>query len=229
MKTLKFLPLLTLMLLAFASCSDDDSSPVLLDVEAETVTNLFAPQEGGVDPMTGQPIPISGEFTKFDFETGTVTTSDTEWDIAFRATTIIVNGGVSQGSTDEPERTGNAGVYIAENTLDGVIEVDTALFNQDSQASLAIPNSSEMGWYLYGGPPNPANPASNLITALPGRILVFRTRDGRYAKVDILSYYRDNPTSSELLMFTDEMKITEARYYTFNYVYQPNEGVTSFE
>lgn len=228
MKTLKFLPLITLMLVAFTSCSDDDSLPGLLDVEAETVTNLFAPQEGGIDPMTGQPIPISGEFTKFDFETGTVTTSETEWDIAFRATTIIVNGGVSQGSTDEPERTGNAAAYIAENTLDEVTEVNTSLFQQDSQTALAIPNSSEMGWYLYGGPPNPSNPASNLITALPGRILVFRTRDGRYAKVDILSYYRDNPADSELLTYTDEMKITEARYYTFNYVFQPNEGETSF-
>lgn len=217
MKTIKLLSLIAIALLTFNSCSDDDA-PNLVPVEAELVENLFAPQDGGFAP--GQ-APPSGAFTKFDFSTGTTTTSETEWDIAFRGTNIIVNGGQSQGATDEPERNANAAAYIALDTFDGVTEVNTNLFVQDSQASLAIPAGSDNGWYNYSGFGNP-NPADdNLITPLPGRILVFRTRDGRFAKVDILSYYQNNPMNPN--GFSDV-----ARYYTFNYVYQPNEGVTTF-
>lgn len=219
MKIFKLLPLLAFMLIAFNSCTEDDA-PNLIAVDAEQVTNLFAPQNGG----QGQG-PISGDFTKFDFATGQITTSETEWDIAFRATTIIVNGGESTGAVDEPERNGNAAAYIAENTFSEVNEVNTDLLVQDSQSNLAITPVSDMGWYNYSGFGNTDPNDDNLVTPLPGRILVFRTRDGRYAKVDILSYYLDNPINPVGL----GMNATPSRYYTFNYVYQPNEGVTTFE
>ena len=90
------------------------------------IENLHAPQAGG----QGQP--TSGAFTKFDFATGQTTTSDTDWDIAFRGTAIIVNGGASSGTTDEPTRHGEAGAYIATGTLEGITSADTALFLQDS-------------------------------------------------------------------------------------------------
>ena len=45
--------------------------------------------------------------------------------------------------------------------------------------------------------------------------------DGKYAKVEILSYYQGAPDSPDA--FTDQ-----SRYYTFNYVYQPNSGETTF-
>ena len=98
MKTINFLTLVALFI-SFNSCSDDDSVP-LLEVESETISNLHAPQSGG----QGQP--VSGVFTKFNFATGQTTTSDTDWDIAFRGTSIIVNGGNTLGTTDEPNRTG---------------------------------------------------------------------------------------------------------------------------
>lgn len=202
--------LLTFVIIVFTSCSDDDSAPQLNPVEADLVSNLFAPQVGG----QGQG-PISGDFTKFDFATGAETTSDTDWDIAFRGTTIIVNGGESQGTTDEPGRTGNGAAYIALNTFDEVTEVNEELFVQDSVSELAIPTGSDNGWYNY-------NFMTNVVSPLAGRILVFRTRDGKYAKVEILSYYKDAPANPD--GFVDE-----SRYYTFNYVYQPNEGVASFE
>lgn len=161
--------------------------------------NLYAPQVGG----HGQP--ISGEFIKFDFTTGEITTSDTDWDIAFRATKIIVNGGVSSGLTDEPTRNGNAGAYIANGALESITSVDTSLFVQDSADGFAI--SSD--WYSY-------NSSTHIITATAGKIIVIKTRDGKYAKIEILSYYKDGDTSSD------------SRHYTFNYVYQPNDGVTTF-
>lgn len=215
MKNYQFLTLLTLFI-AFTSCSSDDDTPELLDIESRTVSNLFAPQEGGIDPVSGQPLPVSGEFTKFDFTSGEITTSATEWDIAFRGSAIIVNGGVSRGTTDEPERTGDAATYIVTSTFAEVTTVDQSLFEQDSAESYAIVTGSGNGWYTY-------NPFNNTIAPTPGKVLVFRTRNNTYAKVEILSYYKDAPAE-----ITPEIAANDARYYTFNYVFQPNEGELTF-
>ena len=204
MKTIKLLVLLAIFI-GFNSCSDDDDDPILLQVETESVMNFYAPQMGG----QGQP--VSGDYTKFDFSSGETTTSETDWDIAFRGTDIIINGGVSSGETDEPSRTGNAAAYIANNTMTGVTSVDTSLLDQDSLNAHILAN-----WYTYTGPPN------HLILPTAGKILVVKTRDSKYAKIEILSYYKDAPENPDA--YTDE-----ERYYTFNYVYQPNEGELTFE
>jgi hypothetical protein len=201
-KSIKFLALAVLFM-GIASCSDDDDKP-LLEVESETYSNLYAPQSGGQG--TGED--ISGTFTKFSFSTGQTTTSETEWDIAFRGTSIIINGGASLGTTDEPTRTGDASGYIAESTFENFTAVNPELLVQDSEEGYAL-----NGWYSY-------DPIKHIIFPTAGRVFVIKTHDGKYAKVEILSYYKDapeNPTQD-----------SEYRYYTFNYVYQPNEGVMTF-
>lgn len=209
MKTVKLITLLTLFV-SLSSCSNDDDDALYLQVETDAVLNLHAPQNGGMDQM-GNPIPISGEFTKFDFSSGATTTSTTEWDIAFRGTSIIINGGTSSETTDEPERTGDAAAYMATGTIASVNAVNTTMLEQDSVNGYVLSN-----WYTYAGPP------THLITPTAGKIIVVRTRDGRYAKIEILSYYKDAPENPDA--YTDE-----ERYYTFNYVYQPNEGELTFE
>ena len=206
MKTIKLL-VLSIMLISFFNCEDD--GPSLQDIQSVSIEDLYAPQEGG----QGQP--ISGTFARFDFETGLQTESETEWDVAFRGTSIIVNGGTSLGTTDEPERTGDAGVYIFDGTMAEMVAVETSLIIQDSSSGYAIQSGSGNGWYTYAGPP------TYLINPTPGKILVFRTRDGKYAKMEILSYYLGAPENPDA--FSDP-----SRYFTFNYVYQPNEGVTDF-
>ena len=114
MKTIKLL-VLSIMLISFFNCEDDE--PNLQDIQSVSIEDLYAPQEGG----QGQP--ISGTFVRFDFETGLQTESETEWDVAFRGTSIIVNGGTSLGTTDEPERTGDAGVYIFDGTMAEMVAV----------------------------------------------------------------------------------------------------------
>jgi hypothetical protein len=205
MKTLKLLFLSFLMIL-LSSCSDDDEP--LLDVVSNNVANFHAPHAGGM----GQP--ITGEFTKFSFSTGTKSSSSTEWDIGFRGTTIIVNGGNVTGTTDEPTRNGQGGAYIALGTMASVLDVDTTKFKQDASSALAISTGSGNGWYTYNG-------QTHVISPTPGKILVFKTHDGLYAKIEILSYYKDSPANPNA--FTDP-----SRYYTFNYIYQPNKGQTSF-
>ena len=209
MKTMKMIKFLTIALAMTSFVACDNDSDDLLPVVSITVEDIYAPQEGG----QGQP--ISGAFTKFDFDLGMETDSETDWDIAFRATDIIINGGMSMGTTDEPERTGDAGAYIVTGTMADVTEVDVNLFTQDSGSGYAIVSGSGNGWYTYTGPP------TYLITPTAGKILVFKTADGKYAKVEILSYYQGAPENPDA--FTDP-----SRYYTFNYVYQPNSGETTF-
>ena len=197
--------LIVAVVMAIMSCSTDDGTPMPAE-EYMQIINLNAPMAGG----QGQT--ASGVFTKFDFSTSTVTSSETDWDIAFRGTTIIVNGGSGSGTIDEPLRNGAAAAYIQNNIFSDVESISENLFVQDSANGLAIPTGSGNGWYNYTGSPN------HLIVPIPGKTLVFRTHDFKYAKVEILSYYKDFDSSTA----------ENARYYTFNYVYQPDENLNSF-
>ena len=193
---------LLLIFVFFISCSDDDDT--ILPSISSTFTNLHAPQTGGM----GQP--IGGDFTKFNFSTGQITTDTQEWDIAFRGTTIIVNGGTKIGLNDEPNRNGSGAVGIANGTFSSITSADVSSLSQDGSNSPAIPTGSGNGWYNYSGPP------TFLITPIPGKILIVKTHDDRYAKVEILSYYKDAPANPNFMS-------SESRYYTFNYLYNPNE------
>ena len=205
MKTIKLFSLI-LLAVSFASCSsdDDDNQSQQLETESRTIENLYAPQDS--DFSTNPPT-VSGDYVKFSFETGTTVTGN-NWDIAFRGTTILVNGGEATAD-DQPLRTGNAGSYVYTGTFNEVTSVDTSLFNEDSTSGgLAI-----QGWYDY-------NPTTHLITPKAGNILIMKTHDGKYAKVEILSYYENSQPNAE---------VDNYQYYTFKYTYQPNEGETSFE
>ena len=206
MKKIKFFTIYIILLFTF-SCEDDNN--IGINTVSITIEDLYAPQEGG----QGQS--ISGPFTKFNFEDGIQTESETNWDIGFRGTSIIVNGGASLGTDDEPERNGNAAAYIFDGTMDEMQIVDTSLLIQDSESGYAIPTGSGNGWYNYDF-------TTHVISPTAGKILVFRTHNNRYAIVEILSYYLGAPENPNGL--TDP-----SRYYTFNYVYQPNEGATTFD
>ena len=197
----------TIFLIAFlfVACSNDEET---LPVIAAKYSNLHAPQNGG----QGQP--ISGPFTKFSFESGEVTEGN-DWDIAFRGTTILVNGGTEVGLGDEPARNGQASAASVDGVFSSVISADGLSFSQDSASGTAIATGSGNGWYLY-------NPQIMVISPIPGKVFVFETNNGHYAKVEFLSYYKDSPANPNA--FQDE-----SRYYTFNYIYNPNKGETSLE
>lgn len=204
--TIKFFALFA-MVFAFMSCNNDDNGPELEAVESKTASNIPAPQTGG----QGQP--VGGPFTKFSFSTGAVTISETDWDIAFRGTTIAINGGAVTGTDDEPARNGNAAAFIASGTFASITDISGVTFTQDTDGAYAIPTGSDNGWYNY-------NPQVNVVSAIPGKVLVFRTHDDKYAKVEILSYYKDAPAQPDGF-------VNESRFYAFNYVYNPNVGETT--
>ena len=207
MRNLKSILVIAFVSLMLTSCGDNDA-PVLEPVVFNQAANIPAPQIGN----TGRG-PVSGEFTKFSFKTGTVVT-DTSWDIAFRGTDILVNGGSKIGDlADEPERTGDVGVFLETGVFKDVLLVpEVADFTQDAQGNYALPTGSGNGWYTY-------NPQTNQISPIAGKVIVVKTNDGHYAKIEIISYYKDNDASNP----------ANGRYYTFNYVYNPNAGENNLE
>ncbi|MDO9155766.1 MAG: hypothetical protein Q7U17_02765, partial [Sediminibacterium sp.] len=64
-----------------------------------------------------------------------------------------------------------------------------------------------------------------LVTPIPGRVLVVRTASGKYAKVEILNYYKGGTTPATTA--SDAIKLTTQRYYTFRFSFQPN-GTKTF-
>lgn len=154
---------------------------------------------------------LTGKYEKFSFSEGD-TVSHNNWDVAFRGTTIIVNGG-ELSNEDQPNREGNGAVYIATGIMSDVETVDVIKLKQDNISGPAIINDlgiSGQGWASY-------DITTHLISPIPGRVLVFRTHDNKYAKMEIIYFY-DSP----------EPQPSEGDYggfYTFNYVYQSDGGV----
>jgi hypothetical protein len=55
---------------------------------------------------------------------------------------------------------------------------------------------------------------------VPGKVLVIRTANGKFAKVEILNYYKGGVTPAASAPDAD--KISKQRYYTFRFAYQSN-------
>jgi len=210
MKT-NFLKLSILALTIFiTSCSNDDdkkedTTPAVVTTK---VSNLPAPQTGGQGQTVG------GAFTKFSFSENKIVTND-NWDIAFRGTTIIVNGGtkVITADADEPARTGSGAVSVVSGTFASVTAFPAAAtFKADAASVYAFPSGVD-AWYNYDG-------ATHIISAKAGKVFVVKTHDGKYAKFEILSYYKDAPSNPD-------PATAVARYYTFNFAYQAN-STTAF-
>lgn len=147
-------------------------------------------------------IPSKKAYFRFS-DSSVVTGTDTltnKWDIAFSSTTIYTNSG-SSGS-------GSGGaVVLTSVNFEDVLEAPSNGYEIDSAGAPAIPTGSGNGWYNYDF-------MNNVISPIPGVVLVIRTGDGKYAKVQILNYYKgapENPSSSDV-----------PRFYTIKYFYQPD-------
>lgn len=198
---------------AFTGCTEDDEP---LPVVATTVTNLAADPGTGFNPTTGQPTGLTRKFTLFSFKTGEIilnTDSATnKWDLGFNGTTIIVNSATSGPGTSQAQVVSGIFDELAMAPTDGYkSDNDVAPIAGAPNANLAIPTGSGQGWYTYDG-------ANMVNKPTPGKIIVVKTSEGRFAKMEILSYYKDAPANPTFN--------NTARYYTFRYVYQPNDTKT---
>ena len=217
-KNLTTIAIVLLFSIGLFSCSKTETSTVVtvapMPVTA-TVKDLMADTVLGLDPKSGMPY-SAGKFTFYSIEKNTIISNadsaTNKWDLAFASTKILTNGGTSG--------TALGGAFIYKGLFDDLktIPVDSNFNVDNSPTSFAITTGSGKGWYTYDG-------ASNLITPIAGRIIVIKTASGKYAKLEIQSYYKGGVTLSPTA--TDAEKLTKQRYYTFRYTYQPN-GTTTF-
>jgi hypothetical protein len=198
--------------------TNDGSFKIFTEGNITTVQNLMADTiiglTPGVPPTGGIPYG-AGKFTFFSLENkALVSNADSataKWDVAFRGTTILVNSG-SSGP-------GSGGAFVFTGSFDNMVTIPVdSVFRTDNAPLYAIPTGSGKGWYNYNGP-------VNLLTPLPGRVLVIRTASGKYAKIEIQNYYKGGVTPASGA--PDNVKLTEQRYYAFRFTYQPN-GTKNF-
>ena len=213
MKTRNIIGSVLAAVVIFQSCTKEETSLPQVTLIEKIVRDVPADTIVGLSPI-GQPVG-SGKFTFYSFENNALVantdSNSTKWDVGIRGTTIITNGGTSGP--------GNGGAFIYVGTFDDLKTIPAdSTFKTDAAPSYAITTGSNKGWYLY-------TPQTNLVTPLPGRVLVIRTATGKYAKVEILNYYKGGSTPAAT--DPDDVKIFNQRYYTFKYAYQA-DGTTSF-
>lgn len=169
-----------------ASCSKDKTvvTPLPTTVKTKSITVNFSPVSA---------------FTFFSFkDTTVIANSDSasaKWDFALRLTTFLVNSNASGP--------GNAGVILQDAVYDNVTTAPTSGYAYDTTSSKrAIKDGS---WYDY-------NPATHSFVPKAGKTFIFRTADGHYAKMELLSVAYEpfaGPVPQRLI-------------YSFRYTYQPN-------
>ncbi|MFD0764840.1 HmuY family protein [Mucilaginibacter lutimaris] len=139
--------------------------------------------------------------------TGADITSN-KWDIKFTATSIFVNGGTSGTGTTQAQVVNSTFADLKTAPVDG--------YKTDATGANAI-----TGWYTYTAETAP----QHAILATPGKIIVIKTSDGKYAKLEMKSYYKGNPDTTTPT-FADLATRPASRYYTFRFAYQANGSTT---
>ena len=207
-----FLLLLILSSILF-SCTKEETT-IEFPVTAITVSNLPADTVLGINAVTGMPF-SAGKYTFYSLERNAIVpnadSASTKWDLAFAGTKILINGGTSG--------TGLGGAFIYTGLFDNVktISNDSVFKTDNAPASFAVTYGSGKGWYVY-------DQLTSLVTPLAGRVLVIRTASGKYAKLEIINYYKGGVTLP--ITASDSDKLSKQRYYTFRYTYQPNGSKT---
>lgn len=198
---------------AFTIACDDNNPIPPVGLQAVTVQNLIADTiigiTPGVPPAGGIPFG-AGKFTFYSLETNSIIPSTdsatNRWDLGFRGTTIITNSG-SSGP-------GQGGAFVWTGLFADLKSIPAdSTFRVDAAPNYAIPVGSGRAWYTY-------SQAEQLVRPIPGKILVIRTSSGKFAKVEILNYYKGGVTPA--VTEPDSVKYKLQRHYTFRYTFQPN-------
>lgn len=119
----------------------------------------------------------------FNLSSGKEVAADVKnWDVSFQKTTISVNGSAQV-------------VSIA---FDGLSQIPTGGFKTDAGSNKAIPTGSGNGWYIY-------NMEDHTIEPIADRTIVIKVQNGKYYKLQVISYNKDKQPHEP------------TGYYTFRY------------
>jgi len=213
LKTIKKITLIAIASISMIACTKNQdtaiaplTATIVKDLAADTVLGLAS---------NGMPY-SAGKYTFYSVEKNAIVpntdSASTKWDIAFVSTKILINGGTSG--------TGMGGAFVYTGLFDDLktIPTDSVFKTDNAPASYAIPYGSGKGWYTY-------DQATSLITPLAGRVLVIKTASGKYAKLEIINYYKGGVSLP--VTASDADKLTKQRYYTFRFIFQSN-GTKTF-
>jgi hypothetical protein len=123
-----------------------------------------------------------------------------KWDLGFSKTTIAVNSGTSGPGT--------AGAQILEKPFDQITEAPKDSYKTDGESGSAIPGGSGNSWYKY-------DMSVHAILPIVGRTILVKTNDGKFAKIEIISYYKGAP---------EDVPTEESSYFTFRYALSDADG-----
>ncbi len=200
---------------SFVSCKKDDPAPAALTAVTYKDLNAdYAPLVFSSDPAIPPTRPAQKrKYTFFSFSTGQIVanadSASTKWDIGFRSTSIIFNGGTSGP--------GAAGAQVQKGLFADLITAPATGYTLDNKTTNAFAISSSPlasgatatnQWWFNSG-----TNTSTVISPIAGQVILVKTADGKYAKLEILNFYKGAPATINNLTDLD-------RYYTFRYVYQ---------
>jgi len=141
----------------------------------------------------------SGGQVFFDVSNGTtVEESATTWDIKFSGSNFSFGNG--------------AQAQVVEGIFDSFVKAPESGYSSEDIAGIG-------SIYTYTGPA--PSGAQHAVLPTPGRILVIKTHDNKYAKIEMISYYLGNPDTSSEAFINLETR-PKSRVYTFRYVVQPD-------
>ncbi|HBQ61649.1 MAG TPA: hypothetical protein DD671_19085 [Balneolaceae bacterium] len=182
----KLLVVLLFASLAFTACDstgNDGPEPVVAEM-AEDIpgnVNTLSATRAPEENVEGNTETNPG-YTFFDLNTGEIIedSTDASWDIGFGGTTLIANAG--HGGGIQVISTGYADL-------------------QDAPADGYAAETERSSCHDYDF-------NTHVITPKKDHSIVVQTPEGEFAKIEILSYYRDSDTENE------------SRFFTFNYTLQ---------
>jgi hypothetical protein len=133
-------------------------------------------------------------------EVASAEAKSTKWDLAFSGTTILTNGGTSGA--------GQGGALVVEKPFDTITEAPKEGYKTDGGSGNAIAGGSGNSWYKY-------DMSVHAILPIVGRTIIIKTAEGKFAKVEFISYYKGAP---------EDVPTEESKYYTFRYVLADENG-----
>jgi hypothetical protein len=128
-------------------------------------------QAGTAEVQTFSGLDAATDTVYFSLADKEIVGADSDWDLAFKGTTILVNG--------EAMMVEKAFKKVAEAPSDG--------YKVDKPGTPAIPTGNQEGWFDY-------DPSSHQVTPMAFRTIVIKLSRGGYAKMEIVDYYAADGT-----------------------------------
>lgn len=196
---------LSILMLNLTSCSKEKEENNIIPNTSqlqEILIEDFAADTGGLNRCSFFSLEEGREVEPGD-------SASDKWDIAFKRTTVYINGGTSGP--------GNVSGLVIDGIFNEIAFAPETGYANDNETEEVCRD-----WYNYTGTSVP----EHAILMVPGKVLVIKTSQGHYVKLEILSYYKGNPDTSTP-EFANLRTRSPSRYYTFKYVIQKN-GTNKF-